>query len=103
MSDKNLLSQQRTNLAIKRTKLANQRTLLAYMRTGFAIAAIAGTFKKMYLVYFGILMIVISGIQYYIVLRGVETGTFDYEYLDYLPLIFVFTSLLTLYLQFTRK
>lgn len=34
-------------LAIQRTKLANQRTYLAYMRTGFAVAGVAGLFKKM--------------------------------------------------------
>ena len=34
------------HLAIQRTKLANQRTYLAYMRTGFAVASIAGLFKK---------------------------------------------------------
>ena len=37
------------DLAKIRTKLANQRTYLAYMRTGFAIAAIAGSFKKKHL------------------------------------------------------
>ena len=72
MSEKNLLSIKRTNLAVKRTKLANQRTLLAYMRTGFSIAAIAGSFKKMYLVYFGIFMILLSAIQYYIILEEAE-------------------------------
>lgn len=35
-----------TELALQRTKFSNQRTYLSYMRTGFAIAIIAGTFKK---------------------------------------------------------
>ena len=54
----------RTKLAIQRTKLANQRTYLAYMRTGFAIASIAGVFKKMWIASFGVLMIIGSLIQY---------------------------------------
>ena len=45
-------------LAKIRTKLANQRTYLAYMRTGFTIATIAGIFKKMWIILFGIIMII---------------------------------------------
>ena len=47
------------DLAKIRTKLANHRTYLAYMRTGFAISAIAGSFKKPYLVLFGIIIIIL--------------------------------------------
>ena len=43
------MTKKTTELAIQRTKLANQRTYLAYMRTGFVIAAIAGTFKKFWI------------------------------------------------------
>ena len=41
-------------LAIKRTKMANERTYLAYMRTGFGIAALAGVFKKWWIIIFGV-------------------------------------------------
>ena len=51
-------------LAIQRTKLANQRTYLAYMRTGFGIASIAGSFQKIWIAAFGIIMIVGSLLQY---------------------------------------
>ena len=52
------------DLAIQRTKLANQRTYLSYIRTGFAIASVAGIFKKWWITSFGILMIIGSSIQY---------------------------------------
>ena len=51
-------------LAIQRTKFANQRTYLAYMRTGFGIAALAGNFKKTWIMLFGLVMIIGSSIQY---------------------------------------
>jgi len=100
--DKNLLSQQRTNLAIKRTKLANQRTLLAYMRTGFAIAGLAGTFRKTYIAYFGISMILLSAFQYIVILQETEQKVFINKFIDYFPLIFVPLSLIALYLEFYR-
>ena len=50
-------------LAVTRTKLANQRTYMSYLSAGFSIAAIAGSFKKLYLVAFGVLMILVSTIQ----------------------------------------
>ena len=56
-------------LSIERTKLAHQRTYLSYMRTGFVIASIAGTFKKIWIVAFGLLMILGSSIQYYFAIR----------------------------------
>ena len=52
------------DLAIQRTKLANQRTYLSYIRTGFAIASVAGIFKKWWITAFGIVMIIGSAFQY---------------------------------------
>ena len=53
-----------TELAIQRTKLANQRTYLSYVRTGFVIAGVAGFFKKKWMAYFGLFMIIGSTYQY---------------------------------------
>lgn len=93
-----------TELAIKRTTLANQRTYLAYMRTGFVIAGIAGIFKKLYIVFFGITMIIGSVIQYLIINYNLHNNKNPNNiYLDIFPVIYVILSLITLYLQFYRN
>ena len=90
-------------LAIQRTKFANQRTYLAYMRTGFGIAALAGTFKKFWIMSFGLIMIIMSSLQYVSINNSLDT---EYnpknKLLDKVPLIYVFLSLGALYLQFNR-
>ena len=68
-----------TELAKTRTKLATQRTFLAYMRTGFTIAGIAGVFKKPYIVAFGLIMIVLSTVQYYLLLQNIDNNTMDLQ------------------------
>tara|TARA_B100000029_G_C17121932_1_gene795427 strand:+ start:152 stop:469 length:318 start_codon:yes stop_codon:yes gene_type:complete len=91
-------------LAIQRTKLANQRTYLAYMRTGFAIAGIAGKFKKHYLMMFGLFMILTSAYQYYIAINYLNSNVHnDNQMMDYIPLIYVVLSIAALYLQFFKK
>jgi len=93
-----------TDLAKIRTKLANQRTYLAYMRTGFGIAAIAGVFKKNYLFFFGIFMIIVSALIYFLIhwsiIRDRSHALIDW--LDYTPLIYVILSLTVFYLQFHK-
>lgn len=84
------------------TKLASQRTLLAYMRTGFGIASIAGAFKKTYIVVFGLFMILLSSVQYYLLLQNIEEKTMDLRKMHYLPLIYVILSIAVLYLQFYK-
>ena len=54
------------DLSIYNTKLANQRTYLAYVRTGFVIAGVAGIFKKKWIAFFGLIMIILSPhLKYY--------------------------------------
>ena len=92
-----------TELALQRTKFSNQRTYLSYMRTGFAIALIAGTFKKFWVVFFGIAMILGSTLQYLLInhqLKNKENP--DIPTLDYVPVIYVVLSLGTLYLQWMK-
>lgn len=92
-----------TDLAIQRTQLANQRTYLAYMRTGFAIAGIAGAFKKLWIVLFGILMIVGSSFQYMILSENLKNGEVNNsQLLEYLPLLYSILSLIVLFLQFKK-
>jgi uncharacterized membrane protein YidH (DUF202 family) len=92
-----------TDLAIQRTKLANQRTYLAYLRTGFAIASIAGTFKKMWICAFGIIMIVLSSIQYLLINYNLKNNLdINTNSLDIVPVIYVILSLGTLYLQMKK-
>ena len=96
------------NAAILNTKLANTRTNLAYIRTGFTIAALAGAFKKNYIVVFGIIMIIGSLIQYIIINKALDDSIkknkkiTNINSLDYFPLIFAPLSLIVLYLQFYK-
>ena len=92
------------DLAKIRTKLANQRTYLAYMRTGFAISALAGSFKKKYLVLFGIVMIILSTIQYYLLNVSINNDDKlkNMEYYNLIPLIYIILSLIILYLQYKK-
>lgn len=92
-----------TNLAIQRTNLANQRTYLAYMRTGFGIASIAGSFKKRWLFIFGIIMILMSSIQYFIINYQLENKVDINLNLSFMPLFYIFLSFGALYLQFYKK
>ena len=92
------------NIEINRTKLANQRTFLAYIRTGFAIAGIAGTFKKYWIALFGIIMIIISSLQYFLINQQLNEKTYNNNKIfDFIPILYVLLSLGALYLQFYKK
>ena len=92
------------DLAIQRTKFANQRTYLSYMRTGFIIAAIAGIFKKYWIVFFGVFMIAMSTVQYYFLNKMLnEKEVENYVFFDVVPVLYVLLSLGTLYLQWKSK
>ena len=91
-------------LAIKRTKMANERTYLAYMRTGFGIAALAGVFKKWWIIIFGIIMLILSTLQYHIVnnrLNNEENP--NIPLLEFLPIIYVVLGLLVLFIQWNKR
>ena len=91
------------DLAIQRTKLANQRTYLAYLRTGFAIASIAGTFKKLWICTFGIIMIVVSSLQYIVINYNLKNNLdINTNSLDIVPVLYVILSLGALYLQMKK-
>ena len=73
------------------------------MRTGFAIATIAGTFKKNWIVGLGVIMILVSAYQYYYLTKSLEDETLKpITYLDHFPLIYIILSLGALYLQFYK-
>ena len=99
-----LLSTKRTEFSKERTKLANQRTYLAYMSFGFALAAITSLFKNIYLVYFGVFIILVSSFQFIIINNSVESehGEFN-KWVHYIPLIYIPVSLMVLYLQYRYK
>jgi uncharacterized membrane protein YidH (DUF202 family) len=91
-------------LAILRTKLANQRTYLAYLRTGLAVAALGGYFKYIYIFILGLIMMVVSFIQYYLITKNMnEENLKPNIYLDYLPLIYIIISFIAFYLQYKRS
>lgn len=97
------MTKETTELALQRTKLANQRTFLSYMRTGFAIASVAGAFKKFWVVLFGITMILGSTIQYILLNQKLKDNkVLEHPLLDYMPVIYVILSLGTLYLQWKK-
>ena len=91
------------DLAIQRTKLANQRTYLAYMRTGFGIASIAGAFKKLWIALFGLVMVVVSTIQYLYVNDNLgQKQDPNNKTLDMVPAIYLPLSIGALYLQMNK-
>ena len=92
------------NMAITNTKMANQRTYLAYVRTGFVIAGVAGIFKKKWIALFGIIMILGSTIQYYLINRDLNDKiNTEYDLFDKMPIVYVLLSVGVLYLQMKDK
>lgn len=91
-------------LAILRTKLANQRTYLAYLRTGLAVAALGGYFKYIFIFILGLLMMILSLIQYYLITKNMNQQSHKANiYLDYIPLIYIIISFMAFYLQYKRS
>lgn len=88
--------------AIENTRLANQRTYMAYMRTSFIISAIAGMFKKKWIVGFGVVTIVMSTIQYLMLEYDLHYGE-DLTDLSIFAVIYVILAFGVLYLQFIKK
>ena len=91
-----------TEFAKKRTLLANQRTYLSYIRTGFTIAAIAGQFNYIWIVMFGVIMIITSSYQYYKLTTDIINNDIIINN-EYMPLIYLPLSLIVLYLQYNKK
>ena len=92
-------------LAIERTKLANQRTYLAFLRTSIAISAVAGHFKKYYIFLFGIIMLIISTVQYILLSYSLNNNKLDDEtnnIINYTIVIYSVLGLLILYLQYKK-
>jgi len=98
------LDKQHIEYVIQNTKLSNQRTYLAYMRTGFAIAALAGAFKKLWVALFGIIMILGSTIQYLYINYQLELHKNpSNSTLDMVPIIYVPVALAAIYLQMNNS
>ena len=92
-------------LSIERTKLANQRTYLAFLRTSIAISAVAGHFKKYYIFLFGIIMLIISTVQYILLNYSLNNKKLDDEtniIINYTIVIYSVLGLLILYLQYKK-
>ena len=90
-----------SKLAIQNTKLANLRTYLAYMRTGFAIASLAGLFKKNYIFFSGLFIILLSTYQYWYINKQLDNNEpIDNIYFDNIPIIYMALSIFVLLLQF---
>jgi|SaaInlStandDraft_4_1057021.scaffolds.fasta_scaffold17862_2 hypothetical protein len=91
-------------LSIFNTKLANQRTYMAYARTSLIIAAIAGTFKNMYVVAIAIFFMVVSTYQYYMIDKNLNENILPgSNFMDMMPLLFLLLSCITLYLQWYKN
>jgi hypothetical protein len=88
------------DLSIYNTKLANQRTYLAYVRTGFVIAGVAGIFKKKWIAFCGLIMIILSTYQYYLLNDDLNNRIeLNNGFYDNMPIIYVMLSAGALYLQ----
>jgi len=89
--------------SIASTKLANQRTYLAYVRTGFIIAGVSGIFKKYWIAIFGLIMIIGSTVQYYLINQDLsEKKDITNDLFDNMPIIYVLLSVGVLYLQMKK-
>lgn len=100
----NKLQDQRTQLSYLRTKLANNRTFLSYMRTGFVITGVAEIYKKRWFVFFGIFMLLISSIQYYIINDYLDKKIpINNTLIDIIPFMYVLLGLGVFYLQTNKK
>lgn len=74
------------------------------MRTGFAIAAVAGILKKVWILLFGVVMLIGSVIQYYIINYNLNHDKkIGIEFIEYSPLIYLCLSLGLLYIQFHKN
>ena len=90
-------------MAVTKTKMANQRTYLAYVRTGFVIAGVAGIFKKKWIALFGIIMILGSTFQYYLINKALDNQKIlRHEVFDNMPILYVVLSVGALYLQMKK-
>ena len=88
---------------IANSKMANQRTYLAYVRTGFVISGVAGVFKKKWIAVFGIIMILGSTIQYYLINRDLDNKKqMNKDLFDNMAIIYVLLSVGVLYLQMKK-
>jgi uncharacterized membrane protein YidH (DUF202 family) len=86
--------------SIATTKLANQRTYLAYVRTGFVIAGVAGIFKKIWIAMLGVVMIIGSTFQYYLINQDLnEKQDITNDLFDNMAIFYVLLSVGVLYLQ----
>ena len=91
------------DLSIYSTKLANQRTYLAYVRTGFIIAGVAGLFKKKWIAFFGLVMMIGSTYQYYILNHDLNNKeNLRHDLFDKMPILHVVLSVGALYLQMKK-
>ena len=92
------------NLAIYGNKLANQRTYLSYVRTGFVIAGVAGILKKKWIAIFGVIMILGSTFQYYVLNKDLnDKKNLRHDLFDNMPILYVILSVGALYLQMQQK
>jgi hypothetical protein len=90
-----------SQLAIQNTKLANLRTYLAYMRTGFAISSLAGIFKKNYIFFSGLFIILLSTYQYWYINKQLDNNEpIGNIYFDNIPIFYMTLSIFVLLLQF---
>lgn len=101
------LAIKRTDYSKLRTRLSNQRTYLAYMRTGFVISAIGGAMTKgnirITIFLFGLILIILSSIQYGIIIYDIENDNYHSIITDYVIFIFVILSLGILYFNYKKQ
>ena len=91
-----------TALAQLRTLYANQRTYLSYLRTGFAITAVAITFKSDVVILTGLILIIFGIYQYYTTALSVERGDVIFPNKE-IPLVFALSGLRAVYYYWTKK
>ena len=83
-----------TQLSVYRTQLSNENTYMVYIRTGLAIVALAIPFRKYYIIFLGLILILISTLEYYYIGYHLDRREeFDMGIFELVP---VFTTVIIL-------
>ena len=81
--------------SIMQVRLSNQRTYLSYTTVGLGTATFAFTFKKYWIFFLGILIMLMSTIQYYLIEYRLDNGvSVDTNFIHYFPSIITGTVII---------
>ncbi len=90
--------EQSVKYSIMGTRLANQRTYMAITNTGIAIAGVALSLKKYTVFVFGLILMILATVQYYITEYNLDTRKDLHVGVTYYLPVFLTLGMLMLFL-----